>query len=208
MENQKDEILDRVAELFCKYGIKSVSMDDVAKEMGMSKKTLYLSFRDKADLIEQSVLRRYQVHFEWMEKLQKSDLNAIEQILEINKMVREIWKNQNPAVEFDLKKFYPDLFRKMRGQHTELVLELMQNNVELGRSEGLFRTDFNSKLISYMHFNRIHDFVEMTDKELGFSREEAVGQLVEYHLRGICTKRGIEELESHIKNDTLNENKE
>jgi AcrR family transcriptional regulator len=205
MEIQLKDILKQVASMFCKYGIKSVSMDDVAREIGVSKKTVYLFFKDKEDLVLKSLEHIQASHLDWIQNLPRDQYNAVEEVLEINRKIREIFGGSTPVIDFDLRKYYPKLHKKVNANHDEVVLSMMETNIEKGRKEGLFRSDFDARLISVLHYRKAFDVISSFEPDEVNSRMDAMKQIIEYHLRGMCTPKGIEELEKYNQKHTTNE---
>src|SRR5512138_2033681 len=120
MNEELSGILKRVLSLYRKYGIKSVTMDDVSGELGISKKTLYQYVRDKDELVTRVVDLEIASHETHFIQSCSDTANAIEQITEIAGCISYMLKEYSPVAEFDLRKYYPDLYlklRKVRRQH-------------------------------------------------------------------------------------------
>src|SRR5665811_2127221 len=112
MNDELKNILLKVRELYMKYGIKSITMDDVARELGISKKTLYQYVTDKDDLVRKFV--DYEIDQKQDEVIRCFNIrfNAIEELFEISFFMNKMMRNQNPATEYDLKKYYPNHYQK------------------------------------------------------------------------------------------------
>jgi len=111
MEDKVTKILQQVSDLYQKYGIKSVSMDDVARELGISKKTLYEYFKDKEDLVGK-VLESQMSQIRAVFEIEKDDEhNAVDHLLEIDRIITAFLKNLSPTIHYDLQKYYPSVFR-------------------------------------------------------------------------------------------------
>src|ERR1035437_2884162 len=110
MNEELKNLLSKVRCLYMKYGIKSVTMDDVARELGISKKTLYQYVNDKNELVQKVVEMELDDKAEGFSKMNCSGLNAIEELFEVHKMIRQMLKDYNPSTEYDLRKYYPELF--------------------------------------------------------------------------------------------------
>ena len=104
MERELNNILDRVIILYRKYGIKSITMDDVARELGISKKTLYQYVDDKNELVNKAVMHDIDRHFYNINCIKNKNLNAIDELLEINRYLTVMLKDYNPSWDYDLKK--------------------------------------------------------------------------------------------------------
>ena len=126
----RDRILDESQRLFFKYGVKRVTMDDVAKSLSISKKTLYQSFSDKDQLVEEvtkSHLKQEQIE---MEETTKSAQNAIEELFLVSKCVRQNINEINPTVLFDLKRFYPNSYKHWSDFKENYIADSIINNLK------------------------------------------------------------------------------
>jgi AcrR family transcriptional regulator len=207
MENKQENIIGRVQEIFFRYGIKSVSMDDIAKELGISKKTLYQFFEDKNDLVKKVIDAKTDESFNCMERIAR-DLNAIEELLEVMRILNEQIGNYNPAVDYDLRKYYPDLYQNLFKSRRAKMLSMLVQNLEKGKTEGLYRLELNSLLIAKRYISRIENLHNTED--LISSQEihspEVFRELFIYHIRGISNAKGIAYLEKRLKEISNNTN--
>ena len=151
-ELQKMEPKERIAlkseELFMQYGIRSVSMDDIANNLGMSKKTLYQYFADKDELVEAVVDR----HINMVEgdciNCQRQATDAIHEIFLTMKHIMEEFKNMNPMLLYDLEKFHFKAYQRFKDYKDKFLLEVIQKNIEWGIKDGLYRPDLNIDVLS------------------------------------------------------------
>ena len=199
MEKELLNILEKVSILYQKYGIKSITMDDVAREFGISKKTLYQYVTDKPDLVEKVMLLIAEKHNSFFKKLRAKKINAIEELFEVNKYFTEMLKNYNPSMEYDLRKYYPDLFKKIYEVRRKRMYESIIRNMKKGIKEGLYRRDMDIEIIAKLHVSRIEN---MYDNEI-FTNEELTSakvfnEIFIYHLRGISNENGIKFLEEKL----------
>lgn len=197
MSTELGEILKKTSGLYNRYGIRSISMDDVAHEMGISKKTLYKFVKDKSDLVEKVMM------FEISGKKPKNaDLrkqNAIEDLFWVNRKINQIIKDTNPSKEFDLQKYYPEIYRKIHALRTEKTMESMLANLRKGKKEKLYRQDFNEDIIARMYLLRMHRIPHneiISAKE--FTSSSFIYEMFVYHIRGIASAEGIKFLENNI----------
>ncbi|MCK5537171.1 MAG: TetR/AcrR family transcriptional regulator [Bacteroidales bacterium] len=201
MENNHDEILAIVFKLYNKYGIKSITMDEVARELGISKKTLYQHFNDKADLVEHTIFRNISKHMLNIQKIQQGELNAIEELLAINKYLTTVIDNEhNPAIDFDLSRYYPKLFKKFHENRRKHTFNSLLANLKKGIKEGLYRENMNPDIIASVHLSRMEKHME--DESLVFQKyhqTELFKEIYTYHIYGICSRKGVELFEQKIK---------
>lgn len=193
------EIVIKVRELYRKYGIRSVSMDDVAKELGISKKTLYQYVKDKNDLVEKALISEIEFKRHVIDEILEKDVSAIEQLFMISRSMNTFLKETNPATNFDLKKYYPELWKKYHGKKLEGMYETVVQNIKKGKSEGIYRTDINEQIIGKLHVSRLDNAMENEFFTLNeFTSPEFFKELFEYHIRGIANAKGIKILEENI----------
>ncbi len=196
-------ILNQVFPLYRRYGIKSVTMDDASKHLGISKKTLYEFFIDKEDLVRQVLTLDYDLKLQAFLEIEKKNLNAIEEVFEVYKMITDLFKDFNPSVEYDVKKYYPSLFIQLREVKRTRMFELSMKNMEKGKRDGFFRKDLNVSLIARLHVFRVENLL---GSDL-FSVEELTSfrtfhELFEYHLFGILSQKGREYLAKNFSRFT------
>ncbi|NQV03319.1 MAG: TetR/AcrR family transcriptional regulator [Bacteroidia bacterium] len=197
--HRRANILNEVFPLYQRYGIKSVTMDDVAKHLGISKKTLYEFFIDKEDLVKQVLMHDYDIKLQSFLEIEKMNLNAIEELFEVYKMITEIFKDYNPSVEYDVKKYYPSLFIQLREVKRSRMLELSMKNMKKGQRDRFFRSELNVSLIARLHVFRVENLL---GSDL-FTMEELTSfrifhDLFVYHLFGILSQHGREYMEENF----------
>jgi DNA-binding XRE family transcriptional regulator len=192
-------ILLKARELYMKYGIKSITMDDVARELGISKKTLYQYVTDKDDLVGKFVDNEISMRQEEICKCFRIGYNAIEELFEISIFMNKLMRNQNSATEYDLKKYYPVHFEKTIKARREGIFNYILVNLKKGINEGLYRKEMNKEVIAKLylwrsentHFDELFTIEEFTSIKLFV-------ELINYHVRGIATEKGIMILEKKI----------
>ena len=204
MEEKELFIIERAGELFKKYGIKSVSMDDIAQQLSISKKTLYQHFKDKADLVVKVVQFHNCDKDQKFNEISNSNLNAIDSLIEVSKYLIEIMKDINPPILYDLRKYYPELTKDLIFKRKEHVFSNIKNNLLKGMEEGLYRQDLNPDIITSLYVKRMDDVFLEEDTYLNkFAQHEIFSQLFIYHIRGIVSNKGLKYFENKIKNEPL-----
>lgn len=201
MENEKkNQILADAGELFMRYGIKSVSMDDISRELKMSKKTLYKYVSDKNDLVVQIIEEFIKDEMCCVQEFAKTSENAIEELLSISTHVRASLKNVHPSIHFDLEKYYTDAWKKFQEYKSKNIYEAILKNLKRGIKEGLFRTDFTPEVIAKLHVVRIDSIFDpdVFDPEV-LSFDEVHREIMIYHIHGIASQKGIEYLKNNNK---------
>jgi AcrR family transcriptional regulator len=191
MDEKTLHILEQVRRLYHRYGIKSVTMDDVAEHLCISKKTLYEYFTDKEDLVRNIVMLDHSNRNKFFREIKNKDLNAIEELFEVYRMINTMFRDYNASMEYDIHKYYPDLYLKVKEISRKKMYDTMFNNMNKGKKEGLYRKDLNSKIIARLHVFRIEN---MFDNDI-FTMEELTSvkvfnEVFVYHMQGIMSTNG------------------
>jgi transcriptional regulator with XRE-family HTH domain len=193
-------ILSKVRDLYMKYGIKSITMDDVAREMGISKKTLYQYVNDKEELVEKFIENEKELRQKEICDCFKVGYNPVEELIEISLYMNKLMQEQNPATEYDLKKYYPSQYQKLVKARREGIYNYILANLKKGKLEGLYCEDLKEEIIAKLYLS-ISESIHLNDL---YSVEEFTSiriyiELLKYHVRGIATEKGIIALEKKLK---------
>lgn len=192
MEEKKLHIINNVGKLYLKFGIKSVTMDDVASEFGISKKTLYQYFKDKADLVSQVV--NYYVENPMFDLNSSDGGNAIDNYFCLREHINKILKYFNNSIEFDLKKFYPRLYKKVHRMKRQRIFDSTVLSINDGIKTGHFRKDLDAELIAKLQVGRLLYTLNPENEvftETEVANIELFDKVMEYHMHAICTEKGI-----------------
>jgi AcrR family transcriptional regulator len=182
-----------------KYGIKSVTMDDVSRELGISKKTLYQYVDNKNDLLAKILELELDDSDCFMEDLDRSKVNAIEELFIIHRYLIKVLKEISPSSLYDLKKYYPEFYSKMKSQRREKMYKRVLNNLQKGIKEGLYRDDINTELIAKIQVDRVEKTMDSDYLTLDeISAPEIFLDVFKYHIRGIASEKGVKELDKEI----------
>ncbi|TDY10608.1 TetR/AcrR family transcriptional regulator [Meridianimaribacter flavus] len=196
----KQDILKTAVDLFLTYGFKSVTMDDIANAQGISKKTIYQYFENKTVLVEESVMLLFQIISTGIEEIRTQEKNPIEEIYEIKQFLMKNLKDEKSSPQYQLEKYYPKIFHNIKEKQMCVMEDCVGCNIERGKKMGLFREDLNSDFISKIYFNCM---MALKDKSLfpleHFSMRMLMNNYLEYHLRGICTSKGLEHLNNYLQ---------
>jgi AcrR family transcriptional regulator len=117
--NESCKILEEAKQLFMRIGIKSVSMDDIAQVLHISKKTIYKSFKDKRDLVNHVIDEKINFEKATLKKYALSNKNAIQRMIDFSRYISQSKKDLNPTMIYDMQKFYPDQWAKMEEFRTD-----------------------------------------------------------------------------------------
>lgn len=189
----KDKILHRSEVLFLRYGLRSITMDDIARELGISKKTLYQFVDNKADLIRQVLMQFIEDEKRVIQEIAKQSGNAIEEMMRIGRHITQVFRKLTPTTLFDLQKYYPESWQMVRALNQEHIYLVIKNNLEKGVREGLYRDNFNPDIIARLYVGKTHYLI---DEDIFPSREydrsELYSEFIMYHMHGILSDTGRE----------------
>ncbi|HLO80259.1 MAG TPA: TetR/AcrR family transcriptional regulator [Chitinophagaceae bacterium] len=193
LDETRNRIREQAKQLYFKYGIRSVSMDDIAVGLGMSKKTIYQYFADKDELVEAIIeddIRDTRTDCEIC-FTQSSD--ALEEIfLTLDRMLEHLGQ-MNPTILYDLHKFHFNSFKKFQEHKNSYLLEIIRKNLERGISEGLYRHDINVDILSRF---RLESMMLVFNMEIfpqtKYSIVEVTMTIIENFMFGVVTPKGYD----------------
>ena len=202
MEIQQ-RVLLKADELFRTYGIRGVTMDDIAKALGISKKTLYQSYSDKDLLIQETVEMTISNHYSGILSCKGiAAENAIHEQFAINELLGKMMHGINPIMFYDLQKYYPSIWNKFSEFRNTKVLAEIQDNISRGIKEGLYRNDFDVLVQSKMRLAEIDScFKYDVFPPSSFSIVQVMKQSTEMFMYGMVTLKGYK-LINQYKNIT------
>lgn len=200
-EMMKDKIINKAKEMFLRLGFKSITMDDIACEMCISKKTIYKYFSNKDILIEESIQMVHKEIHETIDKIVAQNFNAIEENFEIKRMFREMFKSAESSPIYQLKKHYPEVYAKALSSQIEVCEKCFRDNILKGINEGLYRENLDINNYVKFYYTLIFNINENTAS--GIEAEELEVKALEYHIRAMATLAGIIELEKHLNNPII-----
>jgi AcrR family transcriptional regulator len=183
--------------LFFRLGIKNVSMDDVSKALKISKKTLYKCFNDKSDLVRAAVLDHFMQIESSLEDFSKTNSHPIHELLAMTNFAVQQLSQVRPSVIQDLKKYHPEIYQEMVQMREKSIIQRLSGNIDKGRDQGIYRLEFDKKMISKSFALLIYSYTEQISQKADEDyNPQLLFQLMEYHIRGISTLNGLKELES------------
>ena len=198
----REKIISTSEELFLSLGFKSVTMDDIANTIGISKKTIYAHFSNKTELVEVVTFSVLDHITEGIDKINAASVNPIEELYEIKMFVMNYLKNEKVSPQHQLKKYYPEIFERLKIKQFEKMHSSVENSLKTGMKTGLFRADIDIDFISRMYFNGMTGIRDISIfPENRFGRNYLFESYLEYHLRAIITKTGLNLLNNYIKSN-------
>lgn len=190
-EDELTKILDASGSLFDKYGIRSVTMSDIAKELGMSKKTLYVHIKNKHDLVHR-LMQRELVQDQWViSQILEEASNALDAMLRVGIYAQQQINKMNPSLLYDLKKYHRPSWEMFDDFHRNSVLEMIEHNLRQGVEEGWYRSDLNVSLVARVHISLMPllsdpDFFPPEQ----FPTSDIHCDFMQYHLYAIVSEKG------------------
>lgn len=199
----KEKIIQKAGEMFITLGFKSVTMDDIAQEMGISKKTIYTHFDNKTNLVRETVTYLFHTISCEIDEIRAEEKNPIEELYEIKKLVLMHLKYEKSSPQYQLQKYYPEIHDTIKAMHFEKMHCCTLENLEKGVKKKLYRENLDIDFIARIYFIGMNgikdDSIFPVQKFPKISLYEAY---LEYHLRGIVTKEGLKILNTFI-NQTI-----
>lgn len=198
----KQQILERAMDLFMRYGIKSVTMDDLARHLGISKKTLYQYVSNKNDLIKQIFHIKMELEKKIMAEIRENTTDAIDEILKIAAYVINELRELSPTTVYDLQKYYRETWRQMEALHKKHIYSIIRENLQRGMDQGLYRKNIIPDIITKLYVGKTSLVV---DEEIFPSRDYNISDLfreyIYYHIHGIASPKGLALLEKHLESE-------
>jgi TetR/AcrR family transcriptional regulator, cholesterol catabolism regulator len=205
MELKTRNIADRARGVFMKYGIRSVSMDDICRELGISKKTLYRYFGNKADLVSNILQQSFENFEAHITAIRQEGRNAIDDLLDVSMVIDEHMQDVSQSISFDLQKYYPEIYREYMLKKREVAYAYLSENIEKGIREGFYRPDLNDGLIAKLYIQKIEDLHDSSYYKVDEkSFAEVFHVMFENHIRGIANENGIRYYEEQKKRLKIN----
>mgnify|MGYP003681879669 CR=1 FL=1 len=189
----KDKIIYNASKLFITYGFKSVTMDDIANHLGISKKTIYQHFENKTKLVEATTMHLFEIISHKIDCICELKKNPIEELYNIKSFVMLHLKDEKSSPQYQLKKYYPKISATLKKKQFEVMQECVTENLDRGVKNKIYRSEINIEFISRIYFNSM---ISIKDQDLfpltNFSMNMLMDNFLEYHLRGICTPSGVD----------------
>ena len=187
----KERILKGAEELFFKYGIKSITMDDIAKHLAISKKTIYQYFADKNELVQILMAMKLKEDECEFKQIHQESENMVVEFFNMMKHMGEMFAKINPTIFYDLQKYHPNAWKLFKEFKQDCMASMVENTIDRGIKEGLVRSDLNAKILSRLRIEQV---------EMGFNSEifppdkfkmvDVQIAMIDHFLYGICTLKG------------------
>lgn len=187
----RERILVKADELFGRFGIRSVSMDDIAAQLGMSKKTLYQSYADKEELVDAVFSKVMEQHKSICMADKKRAENAVHELFLALDMMKEMFAQMNPVVIFDLQKYHPAVYAKFHTFKNDFLYHVIKANLESGVRDELYRPEIDVEILTRYRLEAV--MMPFDSNVFPSNRTHLVHieeQILEHFLYGVCTAKG------------------
>jgi len=197
MEEIRNRIIEKSLDQFMRLGIRSVSMDNIASNLGMSKKTLYQYFSDKDDLVDAAVEFDLGRDKEDCICISKSSTNAVEEVMKILEAVTIQLKDMNPMLLHDLSKFHHKAYGRFQTYKNEFIVSMISANLQRGIREGLYREDIHIPILSKFRIESMMMIfnTELFPRNASYDTTQIIKVLGEHFLYGIATPKGYKKIQ-------------
>ncbi len=190
----KEYIVEEADKLFCQYGFKSVTMDDIAKHLGMSKKTIYQHFSDKDELVNILIKEKLSTQDCAMKDDHMNAENAVHEIFLAMEKINLVLSGMNPKLFYDLQKYHPSAWINFKTFKEKTMAESIKLNMERGIGEGFYRTDIKTDILTQMRleqadvlFNQPENYTQQK-----YTIAQVMVEITEHFLYGVCNEKGLE----------------
>lgn len=187
----RERILEIATEQFSRYGVRAVTMEDIARQGGISKKTIYLEFADKKDLVKEAFEVLLEEDRKKLTFILETEDGVIEHLVKTSKMVRERLQNMNPMVIMEIQKYFPEAWKMFENFKVQVIMEDLINVIEKGKRLGYFRPEIDSQILAKVRINQItsgFDPENFSRTDFNLAEEQMV--LLDHFLHGIFTEKG------------------
>ena len=201
---EEKELFEKVTHLFMQYGIKSMTMDEVARQLGISKKTLYHYVDNKKDLVKKMMELHISCEQCNLEETFKKCDNAIDEIMEMTKEVGSQMKEMHPSILFDMRKYHPEAFQILVNHKDKFVRKSIHNNLENGVREGFYRTNLNTEIVTELYLSMMSSIMNPENTPVkNINTHDMHQEMMRYHIRGIASSKGREYLKQKFNQDNV-----
>jgi len=187
----RERIMETALRMFRMYGIKSVTMFDISRESGVSKKTVYEHFRDKEDLVNEGMSFLLNGHMEQFKDFRQHSANAIEELIKELEYMELLGKTVNPVMLYEIQKYHADIWKSVESFKKDCVLGFISDNLQRGVKEGLYRSDLKMDIIARMRqlqVEAVFDHVQYPAAQ--YNMHEVMTELMHHFILGIATLNG------------------
>ena len=196
----KNKILKGAEELFMRFGIRGITMDDIAKHLGMSKKTIYQTYADKDEIVHTLMKHTLDENSKVFTTIQRTSKNVIDEVFLCMEQMHVMFSNRNPVMFYDLQKYYPNTWKLFREFKNDFILKMVENTLKKGIKDGLVREDINVNILARLRIEEIElGFDQFAFPPEKFNVTDTQIEMAEHFLYGICTLKGYRLINKYKK---------
>ena len=189
-----------------RYGVRSVSMDDVAREVSVSKKTIYQHFNHKDDLVTETAKNYLTGEMKEISEVTENAADALEELFLLSKCIRQNISKVNPSLLYDLQKYHPEAWEVFKDYKYNFIMGKVMSNLVRGKKENLYRTDINEKILSVMRVEQVQlIFDERAFPKGDFDFIEVQVQIFDHFIHGLLSDNGRKYYQSYQKKHIENQ---
>jgi AcrR family transcriptional regulator len=193
IDEMKHRIVLAANELFIKYGIRSVTMDDIARHLGMSKKTIYQSFSEKDEIVSLGMQMHCQMWEQKSDEIVVASGNAIEELLKFSLVFREQMRKMNPNMMFDLFKYHRATWEEWLKYKREVIKQRIIDTIDRGMAEGYFRQNLNKDILATLRVEQLElAFNDSVFPHEQHNLEDVQMQLFDHFIYGCLNRKGFD----------------
>jgi AcrR family transcriptional regulator len=203
MDDKKVEILEKAAAVFMRLGIKSVTMDEMASQLGMSKKTIYQYFKDKNELVFEILDTKIKLDVHLCCGMRDAVPTAIDEMMQIGNYIMSSFAGIHPSVFFDLQKYHPDAWKLIQDHKWKFVRETIEKNIIRGKEEGLYLDFLDANMYARLYVtmtDSIFEGIAFPPNEFKF--DELFYRIINFFIRGLANVKGLEYLNNLLNKES------
>lgn len=201
----KERIKQKADELYRRYGVKSVTMDEIASQLGVSKKTIYQCFSDKNDLVDAVIADILNFNKRYCLSSRENSQNAVHEVFLAMESLESMFDNMNSTILFDIERNHPATFKKFKEFKYNFLLDIIKKNIERGKAEELYRPEMDTDIIAKI---RLECVILPFSEELFPQKQYHIAflhrQLIEFFLFGMVTPKGYKLITKYQKERSEN----
>jgi len=187
----RQKILEVAVEQFSRFGVRTVTMEDIARLSGVSKKTIYQEFKDKKELVKEAFSMLLKHDQEKLRAILNDGDGVIDHLLQMSKRIRDRLANMNPMVILEVHRYFPEAWEMFEKYKEEIIMTDIVNVLEKGKALGYFREDIDSHILARMRINQINSVFDPSNFKMeGYSILDLQIEMLDHFLHGVFTEKG------------------
>jgi len=199
------QLIGSCLDLFMKFGIKSLTMEDISRKMGISKKTLYQFVKDKKDLVNKGMKLCLEEEQQALTKVSANSDDAIDELIGFTRFVNSRLSDLHDSVIYDIQKYHPDSWRMMQDHKHGFIRNSILKNTKRGIGEGLYRKNLNPEIVTSLYMLMMDGFFQSAENFGKDVRLEDLHlEMIKYHVRGIANEKGMDLLKESLNKEENN----